>query len=391
MRRLLPLVAAITLAGCVPALSGCGAADTVLQRVRGDADQQPAVASIAVLAPLTGGDTRVGEGVVAAVEQAVADSGGVPGWQVQVEAVDLTSPDLPDLLEEMDDSDSLVAVVTGFAAADVRSTVPVLDEAGLAIVSPADSDPRHLRGADPAAPLRPWTGYASIAVDPTPERSALADHLVRAVGATSIVVVTDGSADAASRATELATEVTERGSVPVTVLAGSGAVPTPEVTAAVAALGATAAVVVDGPADLAAAVAATTPAAVALTTRADSLTPEQAQALEGAVTPDAGLDPRRGSAELDARLQASGSATSGGGYGPAAYDAGRLLVDALTRCLPDPTAGTGPTRSACRAEVAATQWAGLTGAVVLDEFGGRLGLLPGILTLRAGQWALPGQ
>jgi|GEM_PF-5228744 Meckel syndrome type 1 protein len=386
MRGSLPLVAAVALA-----LSGCGAADTVLERVRGDGEQQPAVATIAVLAPLSGGDTRLGEGVVAAVEQALADSGGVPGWDLTVQSVDLTAADLDQTLSELDESDALVAVVTGFAAEDVRTNVPVLTEAGLTVLSPADSDPRHLRGTDPDTPLRPWDGYASIAVEPTPELSALADHLVRAAGASSVVVVTDSAPEAAARGSVLATEVAERGPVPTTVLAASGATLTPEVAAAVAALPASAAVVVDGPPDLAAAVAATSPAPLALMVRPESLTPEQAQALEGALVADTGLDPRRGTPELNALLQGAGRGATGGPYGPAAYDAGRMLVDALSRCLPDPLSSTSPSRSACRAEVAGTQWAGLTGAVVLDEYGGRLGLLPGILTLRAGQWALPGQ
>jgi len=210
------------------------------------------------------------------------------------------------------------------------------------------------------------------------------------VAAPTVVVVTDGTTEAASRAQTFVAEIAERGTVQTAVLAaGAGDLP-PEVAAQVAALAPGDAVAVDGPPALAAAVAAASPAQVALLARPETLTVEQAEALEGALAPDVGLDPRRGAPELQALL-AAGSGGNGGPYGPAAYDAGRLLVDAMTRCLPDPTSTRSPSRSACRLEVAGTQWAGLTGAVVLDEYGGRLGLLPGILTLRAGQWALPGQ
>jgi hypothetical protein len=42
--------------------------------------------------------------------------------------------------------------------------------------------------------------------------------------------------------------------------------------------------------------------------------------------------------------------------------------------------------------VAGTQWRGLTGPVVFDEFGARLGLLPDVLVLgEDGRWSLPGE
>jgi ABC-type branched-subunit amino acid transport system substrate-binding protein len=379
VRRVLPLVAAVALL-----VSGCGAVDTVLERVRPSEDAGPPVATIVVVAPLSGPQTRDGEGVLAAVERAVTDSGGVEGWDVRVRGVDLAADDLPDRLDALVESDSAVAVVTGFSAQDVRANVPLLDAAGFSVLSPADSDVRHLRGADPTNPLRPWNGYASVAVDPTPEISALADHLVRAFAPTQVVVVTDGTATAAGRTETFTAEMAERGAAVASVLSSSADLTTP-----LAALAVTDVVVVDGPPEVAAGVAAATPAQVALMSRPQTLTPEQAAALEGAITPDAGLDPRRGSTELQALL--GGSGVSGGPYGPAAYDAGRLLVDAMTTCLPDPSASSSPSRSTCRARVAGTPWAGLTGAIVFDEYGGRPGLLPGILTLRAGQWVLPGQ
>jgi ABC-type branched-subunit amino acid transport system substrate-binding protein len=379
VRRVLPLVAAVALL-----VSGCGAVDTVLERVRPTDDAGPPVATIVVVAPLSGPQTRDGQGVLAAVEQALADSGGVQGWDVRVRGVDLAADDLPDRLDALVESDSTVAVVTGFAAQDVRATVPRLDAAGLTVLSPADSDVRHVYGADPASPLRPWSGYASVAVDPTPEVSALADHLVRVVVPGQVVVVADGTTTATGRTDTFTAEMAERGAAVASVLS-SGT----DLTPALAALTAADVVVVDGPPDLAAAVATATLAQVALMSRPDTVTPEQAAALEGAIAPDVGLDPRRGSTELQALL--GGSGVSGGTFGPAAYDAGRLLVQAMSSCLPDPSTTSSPSRSSCRPAVAGTPWAGLTGAIVLDEFGGRPGLLPGILTLRGGQWALPGQ
>ncbi len=383
MRRLLPVVAAAALV-----LSGCGAADSVLERVQGADEPTPAVATIAVLVPQSSGLARAGAGVDAAVRGAVDDSGGVPGWTVTVRTVALDSPDLPDTLDEMAADDALVAVVTGFEPSDVRTTLPVLDAAGLAVVSPADSDPRHLYGADPRSQLRPWSGYASVAVDPHPEQSALADYLVRSVGVRTIVVLSDASRASTGPADALVQAVDQRGRARVVVVPVTQRRTAAQVEAALADLDASTAVVVDGSVELAEAARAAGAATLAFLTRPDALTPAQSRTLAGAVAADRGLDPGRGSDELTSLLDGE----SGGPFGPAAYDSGRIIVDALTRCLPDPQVSTSPSRSVCRAQVAGTQWRGLTGPVVLDEFGGRLGLLPDVLVLAEdGRWSLPGE
>jgi branched-chain amino acid transport system substrate-binding protein len=386
MSRTVPAIAVAT----ALLLTGCGAVDTVIDRVQPGEDAGTPTVAIGVLAPLTGGQTRVGTEVAAAVEQAVADSGGVPGWAIEVQVVDLAAPGLAADLEEMTLDDALVAVVTGFGADDVRTVVPVLDESGVTVLSPADSDPRHVQGADPGAPLRPWPGYLTTAVDPTPEQSALAGHLVRAAGVSSVLVVTDGSSAAQSRAATLTEALQVRGLARVRVADARGERLGPAAEP-IGRLRQDAALVVDGSVPLAVTAAAARPAGttLALMARPD-LTDEQAAALDGAVAPDRGLDPRRGSAELHAALEPRDEPVSPGPYGPAAYDTGRLLVDAFVRCLPDPTESASPSRSACRAEVAGARWGGLTGQIAFDEFGARLGLLPAVLTLSKGEWAAPG-
>jgi ABC-type branched-subunit amino acid transport system substrate-binding protein len=381
VRRLLPALAAAAVV-----LSGCGAADSVLERVQGSDEPAPAVATIAVLVPQNSGLARAGAGVDAAVRRAVDDSGGVRGWTVEVRTLPLDGPDLPATLETLAADDALVAVVTGFEPTDVRTTVPVLDAAGVAVVSPADSDPRHLYGADPRSQLRPWSGYSSLAVDPHPEQSALAEYLVRSARARTIVVLSDspsstGPVDALTQA------VDQRGRARVVVVPVTERRAAAQVQEALADLDASTAVVVDGPVELAQAARAAGAGTLAFLARPDGLTPEQSAALAGAVAADRGLDPARGSDELTALLDGEGA----GPYGPAAYDTGRLVVDALTRCLRNEPSSS-PSRSRCKAEVAGSQWTGLTGPVVFDEYGGRLGLLPDVLVLDdKGRWSLPGE
>ncbi len=386
MRHPVPLLAAAALV-----LSGCGAADTVLQRVRGDEQSVVPTVSLVLLVPQQSGLTRAGAGVEAAARQAVDDSGGVPGWTIDVQTIDLDADDLSARLDEVVQSDTAVGVITGFEPEDVRTVVPVLDEAGLTILSPADTDPRHFYGSEPEQPLRPWTGYSSVAVDPSPEQTALADHLVRSVGARRVVVLTDGSSEAGARADRLTEALDARSRIPVTVVPMSDRRVGAQVAQVLDDVSSDTAVVVDGPVSLAEAVADEREGAgtLALATRPDALTPEQAAVLAGALSADQGLEPTRGLDELDANLEGD---VTGGPFGPAAYDAARLFVDALSRCLPDPTVESSPSRARCKPVVQGTPLTGLTGRVVLDEYGARTGLLPDVQVLdEKGRWTLPGE
>lgn len=386
---------ALLLASTMTAASGCSAVDTLTERFREDEVVGTPTATIAVLTTLTGGLSQSGEAIVAAVEQAVDDSVGVSGWEIDVEALDLAGDDLESTLDQIREDDSTVAVVTGFGAADVRVVVPVLDDAGLTLLSPADTDPRHVKGADPAAPLRPWGGYVTVAVERTPEQAALADHLVRVAHVSQVLIAADGSLGAAVRSEALTRGFEQRGMLDVSTVTQ----PEPgkknmkkEFDRAVAALPPGGVLVVDGPPAFARSLAAQRPAGTALAVAVlpDELDDPTAEALEGAVAPQPGLDPDRGSTELSTALEQGGRSSRVHRVGPAAYDGTRLLVDAFTRCLPDPSHTSSPSRSACRNEVAGASWIGLTGPIRFDEYGARLGLLPSVVTLRSGSWYEPG-
>lgn len=383
-RRLLVLLVA-----AASAVSGCAMADSVVERFGAADDVVTPTVTIGVLAPLSGGQTRLGRSVLDAVEQAVDDSGGVPGWEVEVVAYDLEGDDLADDLAEIKTDDSTVAVVTGFGPDDVRTVVPELDESGLTVLTPADTDPRHLRGADPAVPVRPWPGYVNVAVEPTPEQTAIADHLVRVTGARRVVVVTDGTRESATRGRAVVRGLEQRGVSDVSSIRWSQSLTRSE-QRALASVRPGDALVVDAPVPLAAEISRRVPDGVTLALAAAmaepaELTKKQLSALEGMLVPSPGLDPRRGSDELRAAYAAAGREATLGPLGPAAYDGVRLLVDSFMRCLPDPARSSSPSRSRCLGEVAGAVWPGLTGRIQFDEYGSRPGLLPAVTMLTADQ------
>jgi branched-chain amino acid transport system substrate-binding protein len=384
MRRRRPLL----LLAATVALSGCSTVDGLVERVSPVEEAGTPVVTLTVLAPLSGQQQTTGTAVLDAVEQAVVDSGGVTGWEVAVQSLDTGGSTLDDDLDALGGDDTAVAVVGGFGSDDVRALVPRLDDDGLTVVSPADTDPRHTRGADPAAPLRPWSGYITVAVEATPEQTALADHLVRVVGIGRGLVVHGNDAAGAARAAAVADGIAARGVTDVVTTEWSTAAKS-DVMDALGELSSGDALVIDGDAALARTLAEAAPDGVvlALTAVPASLDEKAAAALDGALAPLPGLDPRRGSDELSTRYADSGRDADPGPYGPAAYDGARLVVDALDRCLPDPQRSTSPSRSACRAEIAGAVWEGLTGTIQIDEYGARLGLLPAVATLRGGEWS----
>ncbi|MGB9375045.1 MAG: ABC transporter substrate-binding protein [Jiangellales bacterium] len=372
--------------------SGCSVTDTITERLSPQTEVGTPTVTIAVLAPLSGGQTRSGTNVVESVKQAVADSGGVPGWEVAVREYDLSSATLADDLAEIEKDDTTVSVITGFGPADIRTIVPQLDDAGLSMISPADSDPRHVRGADATNPIRPWSGYMTVAVDPTPEESALADHLVRVQGVDRVVVVDDAASSGDARTDAVATAFRERGVLDVDVVSWDGSKTSRQVRRTIRGLDPGDALVVDGSPALAAKAGAVAVDGVvlALTTLPDDMSEDETAGLQGVLAPQLGADPARGSAELADSFAASDTPFTVGPFGPAAYDGTRMLVDTYTRCLPDPTRSTSPSRSQCRIALAGATWTGLTGPIQFDEFGARLGLLPAVVSLDGESWGQPG-
>lgn len=371
--------------------SGCSVTDTVAERLSPETEVGTPTVTIAVLAPLSGGQTRNGTNVVESVKQAVADSGGVPGWEVAVREYDLASATLEDDLAEIETDDTTVSVITGFGPDDIRTIVPQLDDAGLGIISPADSDPRHVRGADPTNPIRPWSGYVTVAVDPTAEESALADHLVRVQGVDRVVVVDDPTSDG-DRADAVTTALRRRGVLDVDVVSWDGSKAPRQARRALRGLDPGDALVVDGSPALAvkAGAVAVDGVVLALTTLPDDMSEDETAALQGVLAPQLGADPARGSTELADSFAASNTPFTVGPFGPAAYDGTRMLVDTYSRCLPDPTRSTSPSRSQCRIALAGATWTGLTGPSQFDEFGARLGLLPAVVSLDGDSWGQPG-
>lgn len=379
-------------AAAVPAvLAGCG---TVGDLVGTEADVGPRMAKIVVLVPAEGKQADAGAGVLGAVRLAVADSElSIPDWSVEVVEMDDTGdPErAAEVADEIADDEQVAAVVGGLSAQVVRAVQPVLAQASVPFVSPADVAPEHTRGSDPASPLRPYASYFRTALPGGDVVVVAADYAVVGLGASRVAVVDGGTGEEADR---FRAEVERRGAEIVAFGAAErdGAGIDAVMTAAVSHRAGV--VYVTGEAEVAALVArrlagtglqATLVGGVNL--RSEGFMAAAGTAADGAV---AVVGPRvasgRGQAagDLMARLVEQG-VDPPGPFAAAAYDAGTAVAQALSRCLP--TEGTAAqSRAGCVDEMDEVSFRGVTGEVAFDRYGDRTGAVPAVFEVREGSW-----
>lgn len=147
------LVASLVLAGCGD--RGASTSDST-------SDSSGKVAKIGVIAPLSGDLSALGKGIQHSVELAVKqanDSKAIPGWTLEVEAVDdEAKADVgKNAATKIAADDEVVAVVGNLNSSVSQQTQPVFAAALITQVSPANTNPTLTRGADLKA--RPYKTY----------------------------------------------------------------------------------------------------------------------------------------------------------------------------------------------------------------------------------------
>ncbi|MGH8824172.1 MAG: ABC transporter substrate-binding protein [Jiangellaceae bacterium] len=373
------------------ALAGCG---TVGDLLGTEAAAGPQTAKIVVMVPAEGKQAGAGAGVFGAVQLAVGDAGlAVPDWSVEVVGVDdAGDPEAAaEAAGEVARDDQVAAVVGGLSAQVVRAVQPVLAQATIPFVSPADVAPEHTRGADPASPLRPYRSYFRTTLVGGDAVDAAAAYAVVGLGAGRVAVVDGGAGVEAARfraeADRLGAEVVAFGAADRDG-AGIDAV----LAAAVSEKAGT--VYVAGEAAVAALVAkglAGTGLAVHLVggvnLRSEDFMTAAGTASDGAVAvvgPGLSMNPGPAVGDLATRLGTLGI-DAPGPFAAAAYDAGTAVAQALSRCLP-PEGSAARARAECVGEMDQVSFIGVTGEVTFDRYGDRTGAVPAVYEVRDGAW-----
>jgi len=163
-------------------------------------------AIVGVVAPLDKGLVQFGRGIRNSVQVAVDQANSekpLPGWKFQLKAVDDSSdPSTGEAAARRLAADSNVVGVVGTYNSGVAAKVaPVLQGAGIVMISPGNTDPTLTVGSDPAHPTRQYSNYfrmvASDAVQgPFLAKTAFGDlHARRGAVVSETKPVSKGLAD----------------------------------------------------------------------------------------------------------------------------------------------------------------------------------------------------
>lgn len=154
------------------------------------------MARIAVIAPLDAGLVQFGRGIRNSVDLAVDEAnarGVLPDeWRLDVLALDDSSnPAKGEAAARKAAADQTVLGVVGTYNSGVAAEVaPVLAAAGVAMISPANTDAALTLGTDPAAPVRPNATYLRMVAADNVQGPFLASYAFGTLGARRVAVVT---------------------------------------------------------------------------------------------------------------------------------------------------------------------------------------------------------
>jgi branched-chain amino acid transport system substrate-binding protein len=150
----------------VVGLAGCGDDDDDDDGAAASpsaAEAEGAVVTIGVIAPLEDGLVDFGHDIRNGAQLAVDaanEADAIPGYTIELKALDDSSdpPTGKAAAEEMAEDDTVIGVVGTYNSGVAREVAPVLDAAGITMISPGNTDPALTKG-DGAEPERQWEHY----------------------------------------------------------------------------------------------------------------------------------------------------------------------------------------------------------------------------------------
>nr|WP_308203125.1 ABC transporter substrate-binding protein [Frankia sp. AvcI1] len=186
------LAATVALILAVPSALGLVLV-TVLHGDRGADVAVTRVATLGVMAPLSGDlsadGTSVRNAVALAVDEA-NDSGAIPGWRLELSTRDdLSRPDGgAQAADAFTANDRLIGVVGPLSSLVARVALPTLSAGGIPVVSPSNADPA-LTGVGTDPRTRPYPTYFRLAGTDELQARVAAEYAVRTLGRRRIAVV----------------------------------------------------------------------------------------------------------------------------------------------------------------------------------------------------------
>jgi branched-chain amino acid transport system substrate-binding protein len=189
------------------AAAGCGSDDNNDSGSSGS----ERVVKIGVIAPIDAGLTSFGRGIRNSVQLAVDEANAraaIQGWRIDVEARDDSSDPATGkaAAEALAADPAVIGVVGTYNSGVAAEAAPILGDRGIAMISPANTDPALTRGPDRAHPARQFPTYFRMVATDAQQGPFLARYARGPVHAQRVAIVSEtkpvsrGLADDFSRA-----------------------------------------------------------------------------------------------------------------------------------------------------------------------------------------------
>jgi branched-chain amino acid transport system substrate-binding protein len=172
---------------------------------------------LGMIAPLSGGLSALGLGMSHSADLAVNQANqkcAVPGYKLVFQAEDdqATPQVAGQAATRLASYPSVVGVIGTLNSATAQAVLPVLAEADVVTISPANTNPTLSRGDEPvAAPAFPFQNYFRLATTDLLQGPFAARYLVQQAGKKNIAVVDDGKTYGAMLAETFAQEAQKLG------------------------------------------------------------------------------------------------------------------------------------------------------------------------------------
>lgn len=194
------------------ALIGCGSNSNVVPAPVGASKS----VKIGVIAPLDAGLVEFGRGIRNSVQLAVLQANNSGQFQDLVFEVDArddsSTPSVGEAAARSLAADGNVAGVVGTYNSGVASAVqPVLDAAGIVMISPGNTNPSLTLGPNPAVPVRPHANYFRLVVPDSIQGSVLANHAFTTLGLRRVALVSENKSVSLALVDAFATTFTNLG------------------------------------------------------------------------------------------------------------------------------------------------------------------------------------
>jgi branched-chain amino acid transport system substrate-binding protein len=373
MRRTLSFIVAGAVGALVLAAAPAGAGAA-----------KPRVVTIGVIAPIDGGLTSFGQGIRDSVELAVEqanDAKAIPGWKIKVRTLDDSSDPVKGAraAKKLAADPSVVAVVGPYNSGVAETAIPVLAKSDIALVSPSNTLTSLTLGPDLEKVERPHANYFRL-VGPDSLQAGFLAGQARGLGFANAAIVSETKAVSKGLADRFEAAFAAAGgttSVRETVPDGATAEQFADFIAAASA--ARPDFVFFGGEYNVAAVLRDAAFAAGLTVPlmgGDGINdPEYitgaGPAADGSYASGVGvpIETLPGADEFLAAYSAAGFTTDPTDYGPYAYDAANVVIDALKPLLAGAKSIPSGTRAKVVAGVQRADSTGLTGQVEFDAYG----------------------